>query len=337
VARGGRRLGRRPRPIQAGINYFASGSKTASYLDGINQRESAMDEGLERMVSALHQSGRYEVLRRFEPPGQYSAPDGSELSTAVAVDVETTGRDTQHDHILQFSAVPFEYSAAIGRIYGVGPPLTYLEDPGVEIPLEITQLTGISAESVKDQRIDDEAVEAMLRPAGLIVAHNALFDRGFLERRLTIFQSKAWACTLTEVPWPIGTGSAKLEFLMYKHCGLFFGAHTAESDSLALIQLLATPFETGQLPMKLLLEASRRRTLRIWATGAPFDKKDLLKARHYQWSPGDDGQRKAWFRDLPEAEGEAEFAWLQEYVYGGHGGLWKTETYGAERRFSSAR
>ena len=67
-----------------------------------------MDDGLERMVSALQQTGRFEVLRRFEPPARYSPPDGSALSTAVAVDVETTGRDNQHDHILQFSAVPFD-------------------------------------------------------------------------------------------------------------------------------------------------------------------------------------------------------------------------------------
>jgi len=36
-----------------------------------------MDEGLERMVSALKQTGNYEVLRRFEPPARYTPPDGS--------------------------------------------------------------------------------------------------------------------------------------------------------------------------------------------------------------------------------------------------------------------
>jgi DNA polymerase-3 subunit epsilon len=296
-----------------------------------------MDEGLERMVSALQQTGRYEVLRRFEPPGQYAAPDGSVLSTAVAVDVETTGLDNENDRIIQFSGVPFEYAPGTGRIYRVGTPLTYLEDPGFEIPPHITQLTGISRELVRGQRIDEAAVAAVAGPAELVIAHNAQFDRGFVERRLPIFQSKPWACSLTEVPWPIGTGSAKLEFLMYKHCGLFFGAHTAESDCLALINLLATPFESGDLPMKLLLQSSRQRTLRIWATGAPFDKKESLKARHYQWNAGDDGRPKAWYRDLPEADGPAEFAWLRDHVYRRLDAQWKTETFGAERRYSSRR
>jgi hypothetical protein len=54
-----------------------------------------MDDGLERMVSALQQTGWFEVPRRFEPRAQYSPSDGSYLSMAVVVDVETTGRDQQ--------------------------------------------------------------------------------------------------------------------------------------------------------------------------------------------------------------------------------------------------
>ena len=233
--------------------------------------------------------------------------------------------------------MPFEFAPDTGRIYAVGEALTYLEDPGVPVPDEITQLTGISNEAVHGQRIDESAVSALVHPAELIIAHNAQFDRGFLERRLPVFRDLPWACTLTEVPWPIGTGSAKLEFLMYKQCGLFFGAHTAEADCQAVIHLLATPFESGDLPMKLLLEASRQKSLRVWATGAPFDKKDLLKARHYQWSPGDDGRPKAWFRDVPEAEGAAEQDWLRDNVYGGRPGQGKTVLIGAERRFSSLK
>jgi DNA polymerase III subunit epsilon len=294
-----------------------------------------MDNGLERMAAALRQTGNYEVLRRFEPPERYAAPDGAALATAVVVDVETTGLDCQRNRIIQLSAVPFDYAPATGQIYGVGPALTYLEDPGVPIPPEITQLTGISQEAVRGQQIDDEAVARLVAPADLIIAHNAQFDCGFVERRLPVFQGKPWACTLTQVPWPIGAGSAKLEFLMYKQCGLFFGAHTAESDCRAVIHLLATPFADGQLPLALLLEAAGRRTLRIWATGAAFEKKDALKARHYQRSPGDDGRPKAWFRDLPEAEGWGEYAWLKSNISGGVAGKWKSETFGAESRFST--
>ena len=83
------------------------------------------------------------------------------------------------------------------------------------------------------------------------------------------------------------------------------------------------------------LQSARRRTLRVWATGAAFDKKDVLKARRYQWNGGEDGRPKAWYREVPEADGPAELAWLKANVYGGRAGQWKTEAFGAERRFSS--
>ncbi len=294
-----------------------------------------MADDLERMVAALQQSGRYEVLRKFEPPAQYAAPDGSALRTALAVDVETTGLDCRRDHILQFSGVPFQYSPLTGQVYQVGQPVTFLEDPGVAISPEITALTGLTAESVQGQRINDEAVNALVRSAALVIAHNARFDRCFLERRLPIFESKAWACSMTEVPWPSDARSTKLEFLLYKRCGLFFAAHRAETDCLALIHLLATPLDTSELPMASLLKSARTKTLRIWATNAPFEKKDALKARHYQWNGGEDGRPKAWYRDVSEPDGPAELDWLRDQVYSGSVNLWKTEIYGAERRFSA--
>jgi DNA polymerase-3 subunit epsilon len=292
------------------------------------------DDDLERMASELERSGRYEVLRQFQPPRQYAAPDGRPLSTALAVDVETTGLDCRRDHILQFCAIPFRYSPETGQIYDVGTPLTYLEDPGIEITPAITALTSITAESVAGRRIDDRAVEALTRQASLVIAHNARFDRCFLERRLPVFASMPWACSLSEVPWPMGAGSTKLEFLLYKLCGVFFGAHTADGDCLALIHLLAARLPSGQLPMKLLLESAQRTTIRIWATGAPFDKKDLLKARHYFWNPGDNGRHKAWYRDLAEPESALELDWLRTHVYNGRAHQWTLERFGATQRYS---
>lgn len=228
---------------------------------------------LEAMAAALQKTGRYEVLRRFEPPGQYAPPDSARTVTALAVDVETTGLDQAQDQIIQFSAVPFTYAPATGRVYKVGPAATYFEDPGQPLPAEITALTGITDDQVRGQRIDDAAVNALAAQAALVIAHNASFDRAFVERRLPAFQDKPWACSITDVDWPAGLGSAKLEFLLYKHCVVFFAAHTAEADCLALIHLLATPFADGSLPMRRLLEAARRKTARIWAIEAPFEKK----------------------------------------------------------------
>ena len=292
------------------------------------------DDDLERMAAALERSGRYEVLRQFRPLQQYAAPDGAPLATALAVDVETTGLDCHKDRIIQFSGVPFHYAPLTGQIYDVGLPLTYLEDPAVEITPDITALTNITPEQVQGRRIDDEAVKALVNSAEIVIAHNAKFDRCFLERRLPIFATKAWACSLSDVAWPMGAGSTKLEFLLYKHCGVFFSAHTAEADCLALIHLLATPFATGERPMALLLESAQRKTVRIWTTGAPFDKKDLLKARHYLWNSGENGKPKAWYRDLPETDSVAELDWLRDHIYNGRSGQWRVDSFDATQRYS---
>lgn len=295
----------------------------------------SLDPRLEAMAAALQKTGRYEVLRRFEPPGQYAPADGARTLTALAVDVETTGLDPAQDLIIQFCAVPFTYAPATGRIYQVGPPAAYFQDPGRPLSAEITALTGITDDQVRGQSIDEAAVQALAGPAALVIAHNARFDRAFVERRLPVFQDKPWACSIADVDWPAGIGSAKLEFLLYKHCGVFFDAHTAEADCLALIHLLATPFPDGSLPLRRLLEAARRNTARIWAVDAPYDKKDLLKARQYQWHPGGDGRPKAWRRDLPEAESAAELDWLRDQVYAGEAGRWTVEVFGADRRYSA--
>ena len=68
-------------------------------------------------------------------------------------------------------------------------------------------------------------------------------------------------------------------------------------------------------PFAELLASSSRRRCRIWAEGSPFHTKDLLKARGYRWSDGTNGQLKSWWRDVDEADFEAERTFLREEIY----------------------
>jgi len=48
--------------------------------------------------------------------------------------------------------------------------------------------------------------------------------------------------------------------------------------------VLRRPFgETGATALKVLLESAREPSLRVWATGSPFESKDVLKTRGYRW------------------------------------------------------
>ena len=68
--------------------------------------------------------------------------------------------------------------------------------------------------------------------------------------------------------------------------------------------------------MQALLEQARRPTWRLWAKDAAIEKKDVLKARGYTWSPGVSGRPKSWYRDVADADKAAEVSWLRQSVMG---------------------
>ena len=275
-------------------------------------------EALEGIARTLTASGWYRVVRRFQPRLQYAEADTAEKRTALFVDVETTGLDPMTDAIIEFGAVPFRYGVEDGEIYDVGDGLSFLEDPGCPIPEAISELTGITEEMVRGKRIDDARVEALLAEASLIVAHNASFDRRFLERRLPAFSAKPWACSRDEVPWQEhGCSGKKLEYILLRIAGEFYDGHRAVDDCRVGIHVLASRGPAGELPFAQLLASARRSTCRVWAVASPFECKDRLKARRYRWNDGSDGRPKAWFTDVPESDLERELAWLEEMVYAG--------------------
>ena len=74
--------------------------------------------------------------------------------------------------------------------------------------------------------------------------------------------------------------------------------------------------------MQALLEHARLPTWRLWARDAAIEKKDILKARGYSWSPGEAGRPKSWYRDVSDADKKAEAAWLRESVMGPDQAAW---------------
>ncbi len=287
------------------------------------------------LIRQLEATGDFRVLRRFVPRERYDAagPDG--LKQGLVVDVETTGLDPAADAIIELAAVPFAFRPADGAVVTVEPPATWLEDPGRAIPREVVELTGITQEMVAGQRIDDAAATALVERADLIIAHNAAFDRKFLNRRLPACAQRFWACSQREIPWKREVGaSAALEFLLIRHCGMFFQGHRAAADCQALVHLLATPLPSGGTPLRWLLESARRTTARIWAVDAPYDAKDALKTRGYSWNGGGDGRPKAWFREVAKDDVEAEKAWLAANAYGGRPGAPRVDLLTARNRYS---
>ncbi len=282
-----------------------------------------MEPTLEQMARSLAESGNYRITSRLEQQTEYHPADGIPKLVAALVDVETTGINPESDKIIELAICLFEYDRQTGRIYKVPGSWEWFEDPGFSIPPEITNITGITDELVAGHRIDDRAVNDLLGRVVLVIAHNAAFDRQFLEKRLPAFVTKHWACSRSDIDWKAeGIRSSALEFVAYS-LGFFHDGHRAASDCRATLHALAQPLPgTGRLALQVLLEQARLPTWRLWARDAAIEKKDVLKTRGYAWSPGEFGRPKCWYRDVSDAGKAAELTWLRENVMGPDQAVW---------------
>ncbi len=291
---------------------------------------------VDALAAQLETHPDFRVLRRLVPTDRFvEASDDHQLRHALVVDVETTGIDKASDAIIELGVVRFTYDAVTGQPVEVIAAESLLEDPGRPIPAEIVSLTGITDDMVRGQRINDAQVLALLQGVGIVFAHNAGFDRPFVERRIPAFKDVHWGCTQRDIDWrALGVGSHALEFLVYKHLGAFFDGHRAVDDCRATLALLARRTADGTLPMALLLENCRTPRVRVCAVGSAFDTKDVLRTRGYKWSGNDGLPAKCWCRELAESELEAEQEWLRAIVYTNGRGQPSVEKVDLKRRWA---
>ena len=278
----------------------------------------AVEPSPEQMAQRLSQHPDYRVLRRLVPvldhgPAPDHAPAG--VRRVLILDTETTGLSHASDKIIELAMLLVQVDMATGQPFGPVETFEGFEDPGMPIPEVAKQVTGITDEMVRGQRLDEVRVQALLDRADLVIAHNAGFDRPFVEARFPGFAHKPWACSFADIDWKaLGAESAKLSALAQDQ-GWFYDAHRALVDCQALLQVLGQRVgDDGLNGLQRLMVAAARPSFKLRATGSPFDSKDKLKARGYRW----DGDAKVWFCSLgSEAALEAELAWLQAEVYGG--------------------
>ncbi len=154
-------------------------------------------EDLEALARTWEASGAYRVLRRLGPRAPTRAPDGERVHLGLFVDVETTGLDHRQDEIIELAMIPFRYGEN-GTLLEALESFHAYRQPSRPISPEIAALTGIDDDVVAGKVIDPDVVDAFAAPAALVVAHNAAFDRRFLERLSPALSTKPWACSMRE-------------------------------------------------------------------------------------------------------------------------------------------
>lgn len=300
------------------------------------------DSRLEALAAELSASADYRVLRRLRPldvdalATAGASPTGP-VRRALVLDVETTGLSQATDSIIELGVILFSYDGSTGRVLQVLAAESWLQDPGRPIPETVARLTGITDDDVRGQQIDEARLRELTADVGLIIAHNAAFDRPFIDRRFPFLAQLHWGCSMSDVPWQARNHpSQKLEFLLYTHTQAFLDTHhRALDDCRATLHVLATAFDDNRTPLELLLHNCRQPRARIAAVRSPFETKDILRQRGYGWSGEAGTPPKTWCREVAQTEVDAELDWLREQVYGANGAQPLVEKVDLRSRYSA--
>ena len=293
------------------------------------------DLSLKEMADILNQSEHYKVLTKYEKPKFYNpSRDDTKKLIGIFLDIEATGLSAQ-DKLIELGMVKFEYSLD-GRIYCILDEFNAYQDPKIDIPPFITKLTGITNEMVGGKSINQNDVAEYLNNVDLIIAHNAAFDRPFLEKTFKNIPSKAWGCSMFDIDWNNeNIESLKLEYIAYKY-GFFYEGHRAITDCLVGIHILSKELRNSkQLALKQLLTNAMQPKYIIWAKNSPYERKDLLKARKYRWNMHPTQGIKAWSIELPESKVEAEINYLKSDIFNNNQINIPIDIFDAYSRFSN--
>jgi DNA polymerase III subunit epsilon len=313
-------------PVQGQVQALASQAAAAG--PGVLLASDA-----EAMAQMLEAHPDFRVQRRLQSRLQWGGTASADTTRVIVLDTETTGLDQSKELIIELALLRVDIDNASGLPVGAVQVYDGLQDPGKPIPREVVALTGLHDADVKGQSLDAQRVAELLEGVDLVIAHNAGFDRPFVEGRFAQFAQLNWACSFADIDWKAqGRSSAKLESLAQAH-GWFYEAHRAEMDCHALLAVLTQTLPaSGHTGLTQLMQAASRPSYALQATNAPFEAKDKLKGRGYRWH----AEQRVWHTRLQsDAELHAECEWLKEQVYGQRRATVQIEKQDALVRFSN--
>lgn len=227
---------------------------------------------------------------------------------ALITDTETQGDDPTRHGVIEVATAVFDlrHRVVVEACSTLLPCDTNEAQAINGIPPEATR-QGLPPEldAARRKGIWD-GVRAQASRCDLILAHNAEFDRAFVEigadgplmgaarAREEKRQPIPWVCTCDDIAWPRqhkhGQG---LVSLALAH-GLGVGsAHRALDDVLLLARLIARACEMG-LDLERALERALRPKTKVISL-ARFEDKEIVKQHGFRWDPA----AKEWWRLMP--------------------------------------
>ena len=230
------------------------------------------------------------------------------------LDLETTGSNKETSKIIEFAGKLTAIDKNNGELIGIIDSYQSFNDPEEPISQEITRITGITDEDVEGHSLNWGIISQIMHDADIIVAHNASFDRAFMDRYLPLSKDKVWVCSLNDINWSKRGFNARGQEILCIWHGFYYESHRAMYDVDALIHLVTYDIE-GQAKASLeLLSNAAKPNYIVAALNSPFETKDLLKSRKYRWNP----EKKYWWKQVLFENIELEKEWLAQNIYNGN-------------------
>lgn len=221
-------------------------------------------------------------------------------TTLLVVDTETTGlTPVDGSRVVEYGAVLFSVPAV--SVISCWSELVRL--PGDDSNAAESTNRIPSAALSLSQTLEHDAVLARLGAlasrADAVVAHNAVFDRTFVEDALggplrgETEEPLPWICTLEDVDWLRPSSSMSLVAIALAHDVGVVQAHRALADCTLIARLLERVHELspGCLPGML---AKALRPKALFQAVVRYDQRHLAKEARFRWEP----DTKRWLRRM---------------------------------------
>ncbi len=211
------------------------------------------------------------------------------MNNIVILDTETTGLDVTKGQVIEIGAI--FYNIPHRNILAQCSTLIYAED-NAAYEVNRIEVDLIKSHNPIVELFSIETLISMISNADAILAHNAEFDKKWIEtipRFKIISESKKWICTRNDVVWPIRKGCALNLIHICADLGVpIINAHRALDDCHLLVGALSKIDD-----IEYFLDKSGKGRLRYDAD-ISYDQRQLAKDAGFQW----DNTKKVWYTKI---------------------------------------
>lgn len=162
----------------------------------------------------------------------------------LVLDIEVTGWDHEVDELIGLAMTKVEVNRSNGAFIRVMDEFDGLQEPTAELSDQAVQILGYDRSALVGHQLDVQRITELVDSCELVVAHDARFDRPFLEKLVPAFRHRQWVCSMNDIYWE----HLQVENLAWvDHLALCVGHHMPDSSPKstveAMVKLLSHPWE----------------------------------------------------------------------------------------------